>query len=727
MAGRGPSRARLAVLGIAVAACVAMAPGKAAAATTVNVAPIADCYVTESVTQNQCSLAELRVGQVQVKRWVCSDACGWVTTWHRAHTLLHFDVNSAVPAGAEIVSAQLSLRLESGGINGLVDVAPVLPPWTSAARWTERDAGAPWATPGGDADDVLSSATPRTPGTRYAWDVTSIARRWRDGTYGNSGLILTGRDEIDLAKTASFDSVEHPNASSRPVLAVTYQDDSEAPDVYVEGVPYDDRSSPMSRDLYRLAITAEDAASGIADVRVLLDGAIAFQRSQGCPQGGCDLETDDAQIDARGLTGVHRIDVVATDVAGHSKTVTWTDDFEGDPTAVPWEGDDPLPARSAFATSCAADTEALAARGDAATPLKIVRGSWTTATGVRAEQSTDYYSGSYRVTRCGADGKLVLSQLVTTLQPRGSAAGPYVIEEVRPTASGEVEGSVALLPSPDDPAFVAWWRSGGAAEAAARAIPPTTTGTTVRPAATEAALADPTPCSYTDFKRAGPRLQANTYSMLYSFNPGTLPPEQPGTNLPYSSERFQARLLSAARNWRFGRNRCGFYQDGGVDIEPFDGDSATTSHRAGVRDDLNVIDLGGDMTVNGRCMDGPIACAVWWAHDINGPLPGEGTISEVDIRFDVFRRWWTGIRSVPVSAKDGCTSSNQDRCGMFDLWSVATHEMGHMIGIDHVSEDRNAPAWVKAQVMYFSIDPKETKRYLAGSDYTAMCRMYPCY
>jgi hypothetical protein len=118
-----------------------MAPGKAAAATTVNVAPIADCYVTESVTQNQCSLAELRVGQVQVKRWVCSDACGWVTTWHRAHTLLHFDVNSAVPAGAEIVSAQLSLRLESGGINGLVDVAPVLPPWTSAATWTERDAG----------------------------------------------------------------------------------------------------------------------------------------------------------------------------------------------------------------------------------------------------------------------------------------------------------------------------------------------------------------------------------------------------------------------------------------------------------------------------------------------------------------------------------------------------------------------------------------------------------
>src|SRR5262249_31788944 len=173
-------------------------------------------------------------------------------------------------------------------------------------------------------------------------------------------------------------------------------------------------------------------------------------------------------------------------------------------------------------------------------------------------------------------------------------------------------------------------------------------------------------------------------------------------------------------------NRCGFYQHGGVDLEPFDGELRTTTKRAGDRDDLNVIDLGGDMTINGRCLAGAIACTVWWSKGHEGPIPDTtSTINEADIRFDVFLRWWTGIRADPLSAKDGCNSSNQDRCGMFDLWSVATHEMGHLIGIDHASTNENAPSWVKAQVMYFSFGEKEMRRCLQGSGYTAMCPMYP--
>jgi hypothetical protein len=222
-----------------------------------------------------------------------------------------------------------------------------------------------------------------------------------------------------------------------------------------------------------------------------------------------------------------------------------------------------------------------------------------------------------------------------------------------------------------------------------------------------------TACSYRQFNLEGPRLIANTYSYLYFFNPNTIPDIQPGTTIPYKRAKFEARLLSAARTWNFGRNRCRFPQVGGVDIES-NGD-ATDVHAGSTPDGVSAIDLASNANLGGGGCDSPalLACTRYW--------PADGSeIQEADIRFDSDVRWWTGLRTVPSSAR------GPDGDQIYDLWSVAAHEMGHAIGIDHVSSDPNAPAEVKAQIMYFQFDPRETRRYLMGSDYRAMCHMYPC-
>jgi matrixin len=86
------------------------------------------------------------------------------------------------------------------------------------------------------------------------------------------------------------------------------------------------------------------------------------------------------------------------------------------------------------------------------------------------------------------------------------------------------------------------------------------------------------------------------------------------------------------------------------------------------RDGANVVDFG-DLPVNGTVITLGTAC-VWYYSAI-------GEISEADVRLNKVDAKWT--------TSPGTNCSNR-----YDVESVATHEVGHAYGMDHVSESTHA-------------------------------------
>jgi Matrixin len=196
------------------------------------------------------------------------------------------------------------------------------------------------------------------------------------------------------------------------------------------------------------------------------------------------------------------------------------------------------------------------------------------------------------------------------------------------------------------------------------------------------------------------------YNIIRSSMPDTLP----GSNTPYNKERMKRRIISGARTWNRGRDRCGidrapnlkfaFHEDGGSDA-------------ANWEDGVNTVDFR--FTVNGSLLAG------------HCPSPEEGfllgcehtrhdggVIFETDIGFNKSKDWWTGIRPVPAG-RDA-----------YDLWSVAAHEFGHSLDVAHSSDSDNATAYRQAQVMYHQFDEREERRRLGLFDLLSACRAQGC-
>ena len=138
-------------------------------------------------------------------------------------SLFRFDT-AAIPAGAKIFDATLSLLRQSGsGIDVPVTAHRIVNPWNEGyVTWERRDNGISWDTQGGDLDPRVVSTTLVGPANniRYEWELTTLGQGWVDGTYGNFGVAL--RTEEPGISGERFFTSDHANLAFHPRLTITY-------------------------------------------------------------------------------------------------------------------------------------------------------------------------------------------------------------------------------------------------------------------------------------------------------------------------------------------------------------------------------------------------------------------------------------------------------------------------------------------------------------------------
>lgn len=158
--------------------------------------------------------------------------------------LLMFDVASAIPSGANITDASLTLLMNKT-INPAADIGlhVLESAWGEGAShasgeegmgtvaepgdatWTHRISPSDaWNNPGGDFNGTASATVSVDNFGSYTWNspqVIADVQGWLDDPSSNSGWILIGNETSGSAKR--FSSRENANESDRPLLSVTYE------------------------------------------------------------------------------------------------------------------------------------------------------------------------------------------------------------------------------------------------------------------------------------------------------------------------------------------------------------------------------------------------------------------------------------------------------------------------------------------------------------------------
>lgn len=168
--------------------------------------------------------------------------------------VLRFDVAGAVPAGATITGATLSLSMNKGANNTAqnMSIHPLTTDWgegtsnapgqegsgttstANSATWIHSFfPGTTWNTVGGDFSPTASATTAVAGNGTYSWSsatVTSDVASWYSNPATNFGWIMIG-NEASSVTSKRFASKEFATAASRPQLTITYTVPCTDPDI----------------------------------------------------------------------------------------------------------------------------------------------------------------------------------------------------------------------------------------------------------------------------------------------------------------------------------------------------------------------------------------------------------------------------------------------------------------------------------------------------------------
>jgi hypothetical protein len=268
--------------------------------------------------------------------------------------------------------------------------------------------------------------------------------------------------------------------------------------------------------------------------------------------------------------------------------------------------------------------------------------------GNRTEVTRHHGGGRYQVTRCDGSGDLIVSQLVAPVRVPGGGTSPVVLAETKPDGGGVLATRHIEYGDADEPVWAELWRRYGAQDRDA-VIPPTGPAKPESASAGAAAATAGTECTDGSFTTLGGHWgPIYTYYIHFASLPGSAA----------QKDAFRDRIVAGHTVWNSTLNRCGFQDQRNV-YGAYVADLARGA--SSTRDRFNVVDHGPTTVFCGSST--ALACAYVWIEN--------GQIQESDQRYSSAIPWYTGTGAVPSS--------------QYDLWSTATHETGHTIGLGHTS------------------------------------------
>ena len=134
-------------------------------------------------------------------------------------------------------------------------------------------------------------------------------------------------------------SADGVGLTTTKTLEVETHGDYAAPQVTLSGTMTEQAKLGTTRPSYKVKAVATDPGteaerkSGVASITIKVDGTTVDSTSPGCPAEGCSLTREWTLTSNSYSPGAHNVEVIATDVAGHSTTKTQPITIERDTTA----------------------------------------------------------------------------------------------------------------------------------------------------------------------------------------------------------------------------------------------------------------------------------------------------------------------------------------------------------------------------------------------------------